>query len=459
VPLDQRSEASESGLVDLGTIALSEGTTFLVHVAAGDREAQGAVARADLGNRWSESDMLTAQVWNGEALISGVSPGRVTVSVLAGRRLLCEQSVVVREGGSQEVDCRSHGLRVSGYVQVGGVPAGTGTLSWSAPDLAMPSRIDTVVSPAGLKQFQIVGAGRPGVSVAIAADGSFETEDLSPGRWRVVLLSQGSASGEQIVDIPAEEYFETVLSFPGLAVTGTVVDREGKPVERARVRELTSGGIAFSDPEGNFSLVGLKAGKSVVQAQLQDQTSPLAELNLRIGERPEPLRLVLGQRKAPSLTVRIVDAGGAPVPGAFVFLDEEGKGQRLLVADAQGQTEVRLEPPLPPRVRAAAFSSGSWGFGDWLDRQAADGEFQVEVAGAESFVVTSDTHQGSPRILTPNGWDVSWLLRLLGAPPRLAPDLPLRMSGLVAGRYSISLDGASVTVTVREQHPAEGRLE
>lgn len=461
VPLDPQRAANDSGVVDLGTIALAEGTTLVVHVEARNEDSQGAIARADLGNLWSESDMLTAQVWNGEALIPGVPPGRVTVSVLAGRRLLCEQSVEVLDAGNQQVDCRRNSFRVSGVVQVGGIPAGTGSLSWSAPDLAMPSRIDTVVSPAGLKQFQIVGAGRPGVSVAIASDGRFETEDLSPGRWRVVWLSQGSASGEQIVDIPTGgDRFETVLSFPGLAVAGTVVDREGKPVDRARVRELTSGGIAFSGADGKFSLAGLKPGKSVIQAQLQDQTSPLAELELKIGETAAPLNLVLGERKAPSLAVRVVDSGGAPIPGAFVFLDEEGKGQRLLVADAQGQAEVRLEPPLPTRVRAAAFFAGAWGFGDWLDREAADGGLVVEIAGAESFVVTSDKRQGSPRIVTQSGWDLSWLLRLLGAPPVfLSPDRPLQMGGLVTGRYSVTLDGASITLSVGGQRPAEGRLQ
>ncbi len=460
VPLNQGPDATESGVVDLGTIALAEGTTLLVRVTARDQDSQGAVARADLGNHWSESDMLTAQVWNGEALIPGIPPGRVTVSVLAGRRLLCEQSVDVLEGGNQQVDCRPNNFRVSGVVQVGAIPAGTGTLSWSAPDLAMPSRIDTAVSPAGLKQFQVVGAGRPGVNVAIASDGGFETEDLSPGRWRVVWHSQGSVSGEQIVDIPAGDHFETVLSFPGLAVAGTVTDREGKPVDRVRVRELTGGGIAFSSADGKFSLVGLKPGKSVFQAQLQEQTSPLAEMELKIGETPPPLHLVLGERKAPSLAVRVVDSGGAPIPGAFVFLDEEGKGQRLLVADAGGKVDVRVEPPLPPRVRAAAFSAGAWGFGDWLDRTAADGGgLLVEVTGADSFIVTSAKRQGSPRILTQSGWDVSWLLRLLGAPPMLSPDRPLQMSGLVAGQYSISLDGASVTVAVEGRHPAEGQLQ
>ena len=97
-----------------------------------------------------------------------------------GRRL-----VVVPESGEQEVDCKRSGIVVSGLVQVGGAPAGEGTVAWSAPDLDMPGRIDTVVSPGGLKQFQVVGAGRPAVRAAVGPDGRFETDELTPGRWLV----------------------------------------------------------------------------------------------------------------------------------------------------------------------------------------------------------------------------------------------------------------------------------
>jgi hypothetical protein len=103
--------------------------------------------------------MLTAQVWNGEAVLPGVPAGRVTVSVVVGRRLVCERLVEVPEGGDLDVDCRRSALTVSGLVTVSGAPAPGGMLAWQMPSDDVPTRIDTVVSPAGLEQQQVVGAG------------------------------------------------------------------------------------------------------------------------------------------------------------------------------------------------------------------------------------------------------------------------------------------------------------
>ena len=194
-------------------------------------------------------------------MLPNVPAGKVNVSVLAGRKLLCEQVVVVAAGGEQDVDCRRAALRVSGLVQVGGAPAGAGTTAWQAPDAGVPGRIDTIVSPAGLRQTQIAGAGHPQVNVPVGPDGRFETDELTPGRWSVLWIAQGSASSPLIVDIPPGERFATVLPFPGLAISGSVTDADGKPVEGARVRELTSGAIAFTSADGSFSLAGLKPAR------------------------------------------------------------------------------------------------------------------------------------------------------------------------------------------------------
>jgi hypothetical protein len=261
------------------------------------------------------------------------------------------------------------------------------------------------------------------------------------------------------VAIPQVERFTTVLPFPGRSVTGTVTDRTGKPVEAARVRELIGGSLALTDAEGRFSLTGLAEGRQpVVQAEKDEEKSPAVEVVLEEGRPPAPLQLVLGQHEAPSVVIQVVDAGGAPAPNAFVFLEEAGKGQRLLTTGADGRATATLEPPLPPQVRAAAFSGGAWGFGTWMTRDAVQDGLTVAVTGIGSLTVTSAKLAGSPRVLTEGGWDLSWLLRLLGAPAALSVRQPLQLSGLPAGRYDVQLESTTVTVTVTAERAGEGVL-
>lgn len=73
--------------------------------------------------------------------------------------------------------------------------------------------------------------------------------------------------------------------------------------------------------------------------------------------------------------------------------------------------------------------------------------------------VSSERSRGSPRILSESGWDLSWLLRQLGAPPAVSPQQPMQVSGLTAGQYTVSLEGRSVSVMVTADHPGEGRLD
>lgn len=460
LPFDRGSDdGAASAAVDLGTIALSAGATLRVRLDSRERDNQGAVARADLGNQWLEPDMLTAQVWDGQASFPNVPAGKVTVSVVAGRRLVCEETVVVQEGGDQEVGCRRSAYRVSGLVKAGGAPAVEGTLSWRAPGLEVPSRIGTVISPGGLRHQQIAGGGRPQVSVPVGPDGRFETDELFPGHWRVLWRLQGSASAEIDLDVPPGERFDTVLSFPGLAVSGIVADPKGRPAEGARVREMVSGALAFAGADGSFSLIGLKHGRAIFQAQLQELSSPLAEVELREDQVPEPLHLVLGERSAPKVTIQVTNGDGLPMPNAFVFLEEEGRGRQLLVAHSDGRATAGLQPPLAPRMRAAAFAAGSWGFGPWVDWKTATLGLAIEVGGGGSLLVKSEKHRGSPRILTQDGWDLSWLLRLLGAPPAFSPDQPLQVTGLAPGLYEISFESARITLAVPRDRLVEGRLE
>lgn len=49
---------------------------------------------------------------------------------------------------------------------------------------------------------------------------------------------------------------------------------------------------------------------------------------------------------------RVLGADGAPLAGVFVFLEEEGKGQRILTTDAEGKATAGIEPPLTADVDA-----------------------------------------------------------------------------------------------------------
>jgi hypothetical protein len=446
--------SEDEAVQETGDVLLGEGSTL--RVLAPDSE-DGAVARADLRGDWLEPDLLTAPLRDGEARIRQVPAGPVRVSVLAGRRLLCEQEVEVPEGpGEIDVDCRRPALQVSGAVRVGAVPAGPGLLTWMPPAPALPSRIDTTISPGGLRQQQVFGAGRPPAEVPVAADGTFFTEDLSPGPWQVRWSpDEGSFSGSLEVVIPAVERYQTVLTFPGLAVRGRVVhEKTGEPVEGARVRDLATGTLAFSTADGSFTLAGLPPGRIALQARFEEESSAVVEVDLTPENPPDEVVLSLGARPAAEVEVQVLSADGAPVGGAFVFLEEAGKGVRILTAAADGRASVTVEPPVPERLRAAATTGSAWAFGNWAAWQTGRNVLPLSFEPGGSLTVTSQRKEGPPRILTPGGWDLSWLLTLLGNRPVVAPGRPVVMTGLPAGSYRVSLEQSEEPARVREAEPA-----
>lgn len=148
-----------------------------------------------------------------------------------------------------------------------------------------------------------------------------------------------------------------------------------------------------------------------------------------------------------------------PVAGAFVFLEEEGRGQRLLTAGLDARVAVRIELPLPPRVRLAALANGTWSLGEWKEWSELSETETLVVGTGGSMRLESASHTGSPRLLSPQGWDVSWLLTRLGARPSLAPGHALEVHGLPEGVYTVSMEGITSPVTVRAGHQATLELD
>ena len=456
-------DAADGGGLDVGTIPLSGGALVRVHVDPSrlGQEALGdAVARIDLRRQWLDADWLSAQVWNGEAEVPEVPPGAARMSVALGPKVLCENEIEVPGSGELDVDCAPGSLLVTGRVLVGGAAGGPGTLLWHSGEPQGWARIDNQVSPSGLRQQQTFNAGRPQVDAAVEADGTFQTRDLTPGPWKVSFQpQQGSASSELTLEIPPGETFEAVLPFAGLNVAGVVVTRDGSPAAGAKVSELTTGALAVARPDGGFLLTGLAPGKLAVQARQDELASAVATVQLSAGQAAEPLRLVVQPQAPPQITVTVLDRSGAPLPGAMVFFEEEGKGMRLLVAAADGGAAAGIEAPLAPRVRAGAFAGGGFALGDWTDLDTARQGLTLRFGETGGLVVKSARSEGTARVLSAAGWDLSWMMRLLGGSTEVKPEQPLRLEGLPGGDYTVVLGTSSAKVSVSAGNLGESTID
>lgn len=449
---------SESPSVDAGEIRLSPGGALRV---LAESAPAGALARADMRSLWLDLDFATAEIRDGEALFRHLPPGKITVSVLADRTLLCERQVEVAEGAEQEISCGRDGMAVHGTVRVGGVPAGPGLLSWRSPAVPSQSRIDNQLSPGGVRQQQVFGMGRPQVDVTVSEDGSFVTNELGPGIWKVLWQPlAGSATGEREVEIPRTEQAEVRLDFPGVILTGVVLDEDGEPAAGARVRELGTGALAFSAADGTFGLPGPDgAAQASIEAEREGLASPVVDIALEPGRAPEPVRLTLGRRSPPQIDILVVDGGGQPAANAFVFLEEEARGFRILTTGGDGRVTATMTQPFPTHVRLAASSGSVWSLGPWVSWDEARSGLTTALDGSAALEILSEERAGIPHILSADGWDVAALLASLGAPPALRPGVPARIEGLPPGLYTVTVDGAGPTVTIRPGETTAAQID
>jgi Carboxypeptidase regulatory-like domain len=489
-------DPAADGTIDLGDLTVSAGTRLHVLVRPSGRTAdddlEGATARVDLGNQWLDPDMLQADVRGGEAVVPNVPAGPATVSVIAANKLVCDKQVTVADGaGDMDVDCGKKAIAVQGMVKFGGVSGGAGTLIWKSTDAGLApgdAQIDSLDSPAGLRQQQVYGLGRPQVDVAVDEAGTFQTQDLAPGTWSASWSPRGGTLyGSITAVLPDTDSFSLDLLFPGFALSGVVVGKDGKPAAGARVRELTSGDLTTSGDDGTFILGGLPPGTATLQAQqgslssrplrvdlgadpaasadptnTADSASPppstiLATPATLAGGTRDPVTLVLSDDAAPKIAIQVTTAAGAPVAGAFVFLEQQGLGQRLLTTGADGQATAGIEGAEPPAVRAAAYAGGLWALGAWTSWDAAQQglALAIDAAGHGAIQVVS-TRTGLLQLVSTDGWNLSWMLQELGAPPAAGSGAPA-VRGLPAGAYAVSLGGAGPAQVV--DVPADGSVE
>ncbi len=204
----------------------------------------------------------------------------------------------------------------------------------------------------------------------VAEDGRFSLDGVPPGRVRVRVRVEGSASpDEQYVDLlpgavsPELEF----VAGAGITVSGRVVDAEsGAGVPGAQVTGHRAGvqrrglianleledfdflGLsansgrrsALTGRQGEFAITGIEPGRYRFVARHPDRAkSAGVQLELVADETPEPLRLELGSGGA--IAGRVTGAGRQPVEDALVVaLSLSAGAMKGGATDARGRYRI-----------------------------------------------------------------------------------------------------------------------
>jgi hypothetical protein len=310
----------------------------------------------------------------------------------------------------------------------------------------------------GLTKNEVMWGGRPDVRVQVSPGGYFESDRLHPGIWEVSYSSQAIGRlGPQIVELPAADRHEVVLQFPSMAVRGTVSEPDGAVVPSARITDLQGGGIALSQEDGSFHLGAAGPGTLRLQARVGDRSSEVVSVEVRPAREPEPVHLVVENRRDDAVLVQVLDSEARPAAGALVFVEEESKGLRLLTSDSSGRVEVVIHPPYPERIRAAAIADGLWQFGEWMGLEAARSGMALSVGRTGSLVVMAEEAESVLDIVS-QGWNISALLIRLGRRTVAGPGRPLHLEGLPPGNYELLTSSERHSVRVKRGSVAEVSL-
>ena len=451
----------DSTRIDLGDVFLSRGTTLEVRLVEPDGEPgeAEAEARVDLEGNSVPADIVSAKVIDGVARIPDIPPGNWTVSIFRGPLRLCEERVEVSARDDEvHATCRGLRLDVRGVVEVGGYRAGAGRLLWLPPSQAAVPEAVLSYGSGLLRQSRIFSANPAGVEVDIDEDGTFSSPALSVGDWDVFWLSaEGNSAGPRRVTIPETEEVELVLSFPGLAVHGSVVGPQGEPIENARIRSRAGDAFALSKIDGSFVIVGLEEGTHHLQARSRDGVSRWTEVIVQENRFQPPIELVVDTER-PSFRVSVF-RDGAAASGALIFLDVEHEALRILTANASGQALATLGEPTG-RWRVAAHHHGAWSFGGWHGDLPPAGEvLRVDIPDSPGALLLSGGPAGGQvEVLAARGWSLSRLMSWIGTPPRLSSSGDLLIRGLPPGRYELKQENRSVPARVEAGEVTPVRL-
>ncbi len=255
---------------------------------------------------------------------------------------------------------------------------------------------------------------------------------------------------------------------PGLALSGTVVDPEGKPVSDALILTHTMYSRTPGGPEatsnapiedmtsvrtaadGTFSIACLPAGERTFQV-LKDGYAPKAET---IDVTPDIGPQEIGLDHGGTIRGRLVDSENNPLPRAYVYGSDWVLNQRMRLnarASADENGEFTIENV--PTEGELRFSFGVMGKEDRRDRSFLGMSTEVMVPREEPYeitmyralqftgnVVDDVTGEAVAKFEVRNGWQLERMDRI----DWIRYSSPTKVDS-ADGEFSKKLDGVSVS--------------
>jgi protocatechuate 3,4-dioxygenase beta subunit len=246
-----------------------------------------------------------------------------------------------------------------------------------------------------------VGYGLPerGFAASVVTDenGRFELADVAPGDWTLRAGGGDHGLARELVSLaPGEERSWNPLLDRGDEVSGRILLENGDPLPELEVELWSLGStrvwsdVTRTGADGSFAFPNVAAGPLELHVYTTGKhdtphalptlvvtpvfgRSDLGDLRLR------PRELVSG-----ALSVRVLDAGGAPLPEGEVRVWQMSTGRGCFAgqADEEGRFELLGLPLGPYRVEVG----GALGWRDlgtvWLDKASAEGTLDL---GEERF--------------------------------------------------------------------------
>jgi len=409
---------------------------------------------------------------DGHYYIDALAPGTWSVSRQqdkpAGTPSSDTKVALIREGETTTVDFdEKPNVLVSGVVMKGQAPMPGASIYFVAIDNNRPhDGKSTQADPEGRFQVGLLHGGRYQVSVVFGSS--------SPS---------GNPNGHSVVtlNIPEQPEVHQDIVFTEAAISGHVVDSEGRGVKGALVTALRQGtntgdparqSTTMSVDAGAFRLEALDPGTYRVTARAKAYASDEEYPVVVADTEPEP-DITLTLQRGWIMRGRLLDPQGKGIPGALVVVAPDGAAESgYLPSQTDTTGSFRVTAPADGPVNVSALAA----------RYAPAVQTGVEPpeGGDAPEVVLHATTGGSMRIrvLHRNGEPVAGaqlgyqptplfpgcdVVMDRNRPPPTGPDGSALITLLYPGEYAVSIpgrrDAPSIRVFVNEGSESDAVIE